>query len=1241
MQWLYRLPIALLLMCVVLAGSVVGPPVVAEERKGRDRVLVDEFLFPLPGALEGNLALLGEQVRDGAGARVQAMFGIQLLAKGDHVEAKSHCFEALARGTLFEPVYCMSMITFKEGMMKEAALYATQAIELRPSSVAAYIVLANVRMALKDKGGMARAVEMGIASLPERIDFWEWELAKMFEQLGDLDSALQCIGVLSRVTAQDPRVFTQAGDWLREKGRLLEASQMYVFALSKASWYQPAALSLVETYREAKEWSEIHRVVPDLLANAQLLPIHPTLAHHLGEANELLLDQELAAIEGRTGTSLEDLNSFEAVEPGRSAEILFEAAAACRRFQAVPRAVPLLRKANVRSPGNADVLLMLGEVYLELGQVELASSFLADAVDVEPGPEVYLALARAKELQGEAKECLAGLDKALEFRPDYTEAMLQRSLCHRKLRQSGQELAALERAFTVSPEDPRVLEQLTRYYLHMRHGEEKAASYLEKLYNLVPNDFRLCDKLARLRGKLGERGEELNVLAKCMGSVPPYREDLRRETYARMSSVIEKVRSVDAVVSALRRTCSTDWEQACDDLVAYTAKKKRKASLRRQTYRPSRRGRKMTGELERLGHGGGDFLVLGLDAPGFDKLARGEKIFLYYMSRAAIAGNDLLYFQNHRHAFVIKQLMERLFGYRRYLSKEQTDAIHDYLKYVWVNHGNYDHRSGVKFVPRLLTPGELLGAMKAVFERGEGFDFIPGSGIEEKFAYIEKAIFDMATEPSLLVTEKGRDIVLDSAVNHFAPGVTESMLEELDERVRNALNVRFDLVGGKVVPRYYKIGGLGSKYLENVVYFLEKAVPYAQGDKQLRSVEKLVEFYRIGDEALFRDHSVEWLKTRGRTDFINGFVEQLKDPRGIIGNFEGMSAFVSDAALVDKLAGEAEYFEKAMPWPEQFKRDKVVRPVSNVATVLMGTGDMGPVPWAGYNLPNYADIRSNVGSKNVIFLNIMTSGSQRDRSAVLEEFYLPEYRPLVKEYGELVTNWNVYMHEIIGHGSGKPDPGLKGDPRNLIGRSFSALEEARADLVALYFMGDRKLVEIGALPDQTEAILKAAYARYFQGFLNLYPRFHGEVIKEAHWKGRQLILKYLLEGGIDGKGDFGLKVVEDGGNFFVKLEDVWKMRTGIGELLGKIQVMKSMGNKEGAEALLDRFGTTYDRKWQENLAARASRIGIARQSAFVFPRLQPVVDRQGNVVDVRIYHDEDLTSQQFRFSRLQAGQELE
>jgi dipeptidyl-peptidase-3 len=457
--------------------------------------------------------------------------------------------------------------------------------------------------------------------------------------------------------------------------------------------------------------------------------------------------------------------------------------------------------------------------------------------------------------------------------------------------------------------------------------------------------------------------------------------------------------------------------------------------------------------------------------------------------------------------------------------------------------------------------------------------------------------------------------------------------------------MRFALRGGQVVPEAYRIGGLGSELIENVVYFLEQALPHAGSGSMKKSIEELIAFYRTGDEQAFRRHSIEWLKTGGNTDYINGFVEQLKDPRGVIGNFEGMAAFVSEAAVVERLASEVAFLEKNLPWPEQFKRQNPAKPVSNVATLLVGTGDMGPVPWAGYNLPNYEDIRSGMGSKNVVFINVMTSRSAQEQEAILKTFYLPEYRNTIQKWGDPTGKWEVVLHEIIGHGSGKADPGLKDDPRNIIGRSFSPLEEARADLVALYYVADKKLIEIGAYSgagelDQDEIML-AAYVQYFQEFLILHRRFEGGTIKQAHWRGRQAILSYLLNGGDDGKEDFGIALVEEGGHYYVRIASAAKVRNGIAKLLAKIQTIKSMGDKAGAEALIDRLGTSYSQAVFDSVAARASALNLAKQKAFVFPRLQPVLDKKGNILDVKLLNDEDLTSQKLRFSRLAASRAIE
>ena len=1223
------------LLVALLVVQNVGGSALAQE------IEVDEFLFPQEGALESNLAALWPKVTETGDAQAQALYGIQLLSKGDLVNARQHCGEAHARGLLFEAVYCMSMVQYASGAFGDAEEMAREAIRLRPLSPASYIVLANIKMALKDKEGMVEALEMGMEAIPDRTPFWEWELAKMFESLGDLDAALQCVGVLSSITAHDPKVFTQAGDWLRRKHRLAEAAQMYRFALTKVSWYQTAALALLGTYREDEQWGEIHRTAPTMIENPQLRPIHDTVKAYLVEANENLLTMEAQAVEARYGIILAELHTFDAIEPSVAATALLEAARIMVRYGKPLSSLALLRKALTYDQGRADVHFLMAKVFLGAQRLDEAENSVNEGLTLASDSEAFVLAARVARIRMDGAECVARLKGALQHRSDDVDALLEAALCLRMLRYEGKQIEALKEAYRIDPENTDVLNELVNFYLHAEDGREAAADYLAKLYSLIPYDYRICRKLAELHRTDGRSSEALEVLTSCYENTPPHLAGLRGETEAIAREIAHQVEDDERVIRALTELCGGGAEGACVDLEAFRQGKRKQRGLKAAEYRLRKRG-PMVGELERLGPGGADFLILGLQAPGFDALPLKEKRFLFYMTRAAIAGDELLYLQNHRHAILIKQLLERLFAYRNHLDQDTAAGLHDYLKYVWVNHGNYDHRSGVKFVPEKLGPGALLVAMQTLYDRGEGFDFIPGAGPREKFAYLERSIFDVDYEPHLTVTADGVDSVASSAVNHYAPGITDSMIAALSKEQRNALNVRYSLVGGEVVPQWYAIGALGDEYLVNVVHFLRQALPYAGSAEQRESVEALVRFYETGKESEFRSHSVAWLKSRGSTDYINGFVEQLKDPRGVIGNFEGMAAFVSDAKLVDRLADQAEYFEKAMPWPEQFKRKKVNRPVSNVASVLVGTGDMGPVPWAGYNLPNYADIRSEVGSKNVIFLNIMTARSAKDAEAALKEFYLPEYQQLVRDWGTLATNWNVYMHEIIGHGSGRPDPGLGDDPRNLIGRSFSALEEARADLVALYFMPDPKLVEIGAIPKgEHDAVVLAAYAKYFQGFLTLYRRFHDGTVREAHWKGRQLILQYLLNGGDGGEGDYGLSVVQVDGKYFVKIGDPVKVRAGIGTLLRRIQVIKSLGQKEEAEALIDRFGGTYDEAIAQNITERSRSIGVSKQSAFVFPRLDAILDRDGVITDVKIRNDEDLTSQQLRYTRLQQGRDLE
>jgi len=1211
-----------------------------------DLLKTDEFLFPEPGATERNVAVLAKMIEGSEEPRadLRGLYGIQLLAGQNFAAARQHCSEALSLGPLFEPTYCMALLHFREGRFDDADTMARKAIALRPASVAPYVLLANVRLALKDRDGMVHAIELGQKAVPDRAAFWEWELAKMLEAMGDLDGALQCAGVLARISADDPRVFTQAGDWLKKQGRSQEALHMYRAALSKASWYEPATLSLLETLRSEAAWMELRSAAEGVQDNPQLVQLHGTAAAYEGQARENLLRGEWESLQARHGVRFDDISTLDQIEPALATDVLLEAAHEALRFSFPSAAMPLLRKARQLSPVEPRVAEATGETMLALGDVDSAYPLIEEAAQALPNAHQFLLLARADAGRGRSQQCMEHTAKALEFAPDSVDVLLVRARCARETRDAAAEKGALDQALRTSPDDVSVLHEVAEYHMHQQGGGKDASSALKRIFASEPYDFRVCLKFLVIDEGLKELDYAMSGYPACISAIPPADARGRADAYSKLAALVGRTKNRSAAVAALGRVCRIGMRQACDDLTRLTSSTgKRAEALKAEPYVAPRRGRGVSGELERLGDAGRDFLVLALEAPGFESLTKDERILLYYLSRAAIAGDNLLYVQNHRHALLLRKLFETLFDHRSLLSKEDSAAVHDFLKYVWLNHGNYDHRTGRKILPRLLTREGLERSMRVLDERGVAFSFIPGEGLEEKIAYLDATLFDPDFEPRLTVTEEGRDAVLESAVNLYDPGISTDMIDGLEPADRNALNVRFALQGGKVVVQRFKAGEVGSEYMERIIHFLKLALPYAQEGPQRLSIEELIRYYETGDEQWFRQHSINWLKTHARIDYVNGFVEQLKDPRGVIGNFEGMAAFVADAKQVDALADAAGFFERQMPFADEYKREEVPRPVTNVAFVLSGTGDMGPVPWAGYNLPNYTDIRSTVGAKNVVFVNILTARSGRDRDAMLEEFYLPEQRAPVREWEETTTRWEVYLHEVIGHGSGRPAEGLNDDPRNLIGKAFSSLEEARADLVALYFVGDDKLAELGVFPATKRAdVLKAAYLAYFQGFLASYRKFDGDVISQPHMKGRQLIMQYLLKGGDGGTaGDYGLVLVEKDGNFYIDVTDAEKVRAGVGALLARIQAIVSKGDKAGAELLVDGLGTRSDTRIRDNVVARSAKIGLAGQTAFVFPRLEPVVDRKGHVTDVKMYNDEDLTSQQLRYSRLQQGTDLE
>ncbi len=647
------------------------------------------------------------------------------------------------------------------------------------------------------------------------------------------------------------------------------------------------------------------------------------------------------------------------------------------------------------------------------------------------------------------------------------------------------------------------------------------------------------------------------------------------------------------------------------------------------------------GELERIGPDGRDALVVGVEAPGFEALSAREKRFLYLMSRAAIAGNGIAFQQSHRDADDIVRLLEACFVHAEGLDPSVRDALHEYLKLVWIHHGQYHHHTHHKFTPPRLTPATLAVAAQHASSRGANLPLRAGETVDAMLARLQRSIFDPEHEPVQTNQSSGVDIVATSAVNYYDRGVTKADVDALTEW-RERINVRFAVRDGRVVPKVFRIGGVFGPELETVSHFVRLALPHAENDEQRAAIRSLLEFYATGDERFFREHMIHWLKSDARVDYLSGFIESYLDPRGVIAQFEANAGFRAGGGLIEKIAENAPYFEAKMPWPDAYKRTDVSRPVATIVNVVVETGDAGPVSPAAYNLPNYNDIRRDHGSKNVILHNVENTRTDGLEQAVVNEFFLPEYRDAVLALSHSLTRpLKVYLHEIIGHGSGRPDPALGSmDPRARLARVYSALEEARADLVALYHIGDSKLAEIGAYePAMRDLVVETAFVSYLQGWMARMDRVEGLEVREAHDRGHHAILMWLVRGGERGR-DYGVEVIAVDGDYFVRVTDIDRAHEGVGELLSRLQVIKSNGDAEAAHRIFDDFGTRLEPAWKANIAARRERLKLPKLKAFVFPHLIPVL-RGDEIVDVRIVHDEDLTAQQLRFRRLEFSRTLE
>lgn len=633
-----------------------------------------------------------------------------------------------------------------------------------------------------------------------------------------------------------------------------------------------------------------------------------------------------------------------------------------------------------------------------------------------------------------------------------------------------------------------------------------------------------------------------------------------------------------------------------------------------------------------------DLEVLRYKVPGFEKLTLQQKKLLYYLSQAAIEGRDIIYDQNCKWNLAIRRTLEAV--YTQYEGDRNSDdfkALETYLKQVWFANGIHHHYSTDKFVPGF-GQDFFEKAVKSVDTR-----YLPlqkGETVNQLLANISPVIFDPAIDAKRVNQAEGEDLVLTSAGNYY-DGVTQAEAEAYYNKMKNpndlrpisyGLNSRLIKKNGKIEERVYKVGGLYSKALEKIVYWLEKAASVAENAQQKAVIEKLISYNKTGDLKEFDEYAILWVNDlNSDIDFVNGFTETYGDPLGMKASWEALVNFKNKEASerTHIISANAQWFEDNSPVDNRFKKEKVKGVSAKVITAAILGGDTYPSTAIGINLPNSNWIRHEHGSKSVTIENITEAYDKAAQgNGFAEEFvWSDKERELMEKYGFQADNLHTDLHECLGHASGKLLPGT--DPDALKAHS-STLEEARADLFALYYMADPKIVELKLLPN-AEAYKSEYYKYMMNGLMTQLTRIEpGKNIEEAHMRNRQLIARYVFE---KGQKDNVVEMKKKDGKTFVVINDYTKMRSLLGELLAEIQRIKSTGDYEAGRDLVETYGVKVDPELHKEVLGRYEKLNIAPYKGFVNPVYTAVTDKKGNITDVTISYGESYIDQMLRYSK--------
>ena len=627
-----------------------------------------------------------------------------------------------------------------------------------------------------------------------------------------------------------------------------------------------------------------------------------------------------------------------------------------------------------------------------------------------------------------------------------------------------------------------------------------------------------------------------------------------------------------------------------------------------------------------------DIQMLRYKVEGFEQLSLRQKTLIYHLSEAALAGRDILFDQNGRYNLRIREMLETVYrDYKGDRKSKDFQGLTLYLKRVWFSAGIHHHYGNEKFVPEF-SEKWLRTTLASLNYK-----------VEDE---VLDAMFNPNTFKMRVNQKDGDDLVLTSAGNYYGHDVTQAEAEQFYAQRKPAGDPRPVMMGlnsrlvrgefGFLEERVWRVGGLYGTAIEQIVKHLEAAEPFAENEQQAGVIRRLIEYYRTGDLRTFDHYSIQWLKdTESLVDFVNGFTETYGDPLGMKASWESIVNFKDIAATerAHQLAVNAQWFENHSPVDARFKKKEVKGISAKVITAAILAGDLYPSTAIGINLPNSDWVRRDFGSKSVTISNLTSAyakaahGSGMDKEFIIDE----PTRQLILKYGDRCDDLHTDLHECLGHGSGQLLPGT--DPDSL--KSYgSTIEEARADLFALYYLADPKLVELGLTPNMDAH--KASYYSYIQnGALTQLVRIKpGNTIEEAHMRNRALIAHWVLEQAKSQKtAKPCVELVKQKGKTFVRVNDYAEMRHLFGSLLAEIQRIKSEGDYEGARKLVETYGVQVDAKVHKEILERYARLKLSPYKGFINPVYKAVHDAQGNITDVTINYDEAFDAQNLRYSR--------